>query len=81
MCVHHIHAWFVRKPEKGTGSSGTEVSDCCELPSGFLELSTGPLGEQPVLLTTESSLQPSSGALFAADFGRGSFTAGLELTV
>ena len=39
-------------------SSGTRVTDSYELPCVFLELNLGPLEEQPVLLTTEPSLQP-----------------------
>lgn len=35
------------------------VSDSCELPCAFWELNTGPLGEQWILLTTESSFQPA----------------------
>ena len=36
----------------------TGVTDSCELPYGCWELNSGPLEEQPVLLTTEPSLQP-----------------------
>ena len=36
----------------------TAVTDTCELPCGCWELSPGPLDQQPVLLTTEPSLQP-----------------------
>ena len=34
------------------------ISDGCEPPGGCWELNSGPLEEQPVLLTTEPSLQP-----------------------
>jgi len=34
--------------------------DSCEPPCGCWELNPGPLEEQPVFLTTEPSLQPSS---------------------
>jgi hypothetical protein len=44
---------------EGVGSPGTGVTDSCELPSGCWELNLGPLGEQPVLLVTEPSFQPS----------------------
>jgi hypothetical protein len=47
----------------GVGSPGTEVTDSCEPPCGYWELNLGPLEEQPVFLTTESSLQPL-GCLF-----------------
>ncbi|XP_060244204.1 MAP/microtubule affinity-regulating kinase 3 isoform X6 [Meriones unguiculatus] len=36
------------------------TADGCEPPCGFWELNSGPLEEQPVFLTTESSLQPLS---------------------
>jgi hypothetical protein len=39
-------------------SIGDSITDGCELPFGCWELNSGPLKEQPVLLTTESSLQP-----------------------
>jgi hypothetical protein len=38
-------------------SSGTGVTDGCKLPCGCWELNPGPLEEQPVLVTTEPSLQ------------------------
>jgi hypothetical protein len=41
---------------KGVRSSGTGVTDRCELPCGCWELNLGPLEEQPVLLTAEPSL-------------------------
>jgi hypothetical protein len=34
------------------------ITDDCELPCGCWELNSGPLVEQPVLLTTEPSVQP-----------------------
>jgi len=39
-------------------SPGTGVTDSCELTCGCWELKPGPLEEQPVLLTSEPSLQP-----------------------
>jgi hypothetical protein len=36
---------------------GTQISYSCQLPHGCWELNPGPLEEQPVLLTTEPSLQ------------------------
>ena len=35
------------------------ITDACEPPCGCWELNSGPLGEQPVLLTSEPSLQPN----------------------
>jgi len=34
------------------------VTDSCELPYGSWELNSGPLEEQPLLLTAEPSLHP-----------------------
>jgi len=36
------------------------ITDGCEPPCGCWELNSGPLEEQSMLLTTESSLQPTS---------------------
>jgi hypothetical protein len=36
------------------------ITDGCEPPCGCWEVNSGPLEEQPVLLTTEPSLQPRS---------------------
>ena len=41
---------------KGVRYAGTGVIDSCELPCGCWELNPGPLEEQSLLLTTESSL-------------------------
>jgi hypothetical protein len=38
------------------------ITNGCELPCGCWELNSGPLEEQPVLLTTEPSLQPPGSA-------------------
>ena len=35
------------------------ITDGCELPCGYWELNSEPLGEQSVLLTAEPSLRPS----------------------
>jgi len=34
------------------------IGDGCEPPCGYWELNSGPVEEQPVLLTGKSSLQP-----------------------
>ena len=39
----------------------TGITDSCELTGGYWELNPGPLELQPVLLTTEPSLQPHLG--------------------
>jgi hypothetical protein len=52
-CMNVPNAWS----EEHTGSPGTGVVDNCELPCGCWELNPGVLQEQPVFLTTESSLQ------------------------
>jgi hypothetical protein len=44
-------------PTEAIGSSGTGVTDSCELPCGCWDSISGPLEEQQVLLTSEPSLQ------------------------
>lgn len=46
------------KSRRGCGSPGTRVIDSCESPRGCWESNLCPMEEQPMLLTTESSLQP-----------------------
>jgi hypothetical protein len=43
---------------ENVGSPGTGVRDSCDLPCKCWELNLGPLEEQTVLLTTESSPAP-----------------------
>jgi hypothetical protein len=40
---------YQQMPEEGARSSGTVVTDCCELPCEYKELNLSPLEEQPVL--------------------------------
>jgi hypothetical protein len=55
----HTFCFQVRTPkEESTRFHGTTVVDGCEPPCGCWELNSGPLGEQPVLLTTEPPLTP-----------------------
>lgn len=42
---------------EAVGFPGTGVADSCELPSGCRGWNPGPLEKQPVILTTELSLQ------------------------
>ena len=51
ICMY-ILAW---RPEVGIRSPGTKVTDGCKLQCGKLNL--GPLWDQPLLLTSEPSLQ------------------------
>lgn len=44
--------------EESMGFPGSGVTDRYELTFGFWEQNTGPLEEQPVYLTTETSLAP-----------------------
>ena len=57
----HVCAPYVccacRGQKESAGSLGTGVTDGCEPPCACWELTLGSLEEQPVLLTTESSLQ------------------------
>ena len=54
--------WLHICPCEGVGSTGTGVTDSCELLCGCWELNPAPLKEQPVLLTAEPSLQPPKGS-------------------
>ena len=45
---------------EGVRSPGTVVTNSCELPCWCWELNSGPLGRQPVFLTTEPLLQPQN---------------------
>jgi hypothetical protein len=56
--LYDVPAMPSESQREGTGSSGT-ISDSCEAPRGCWKLNSGPLQEQPVLLTTKLSLQPS----------------------
>lgn len=58
MTVHHIFAWFLRRPEEGIGSPETQVREGCQLPCEGWESTLGLLEAQPVLLSTQPSLQP-----------------------
>jgi len=57
MCIGYFMCLEVCLWE-GVGSSGTGVTDDCELSCGCWELNLRPLVEQPMLLTAEPSLQP-----------------------
>lgn len=54
--MYHIHVWCLQRPEEGKGSLAIGVTNSCELPRGCQESNPGPLQEQPVLLTSKSSL-------------------------
>ena len=60
--------WVVQRAEEGIRCPRTEVADGCELPCWCQELNPSPLQEQPVLLTTEPSLQPLGDFLKAYEF-------------
>ena len=56
MSVHHMHSWFLQKPEEDVGSPGTRVTDGC-----------GPLcGCQ--CPETQSHLSSPPGADFSLEF-------------
>jgi len=60
--VYPVSAGCLWRPRKGTGSSGTGITDGCERQCGCWELNLGPLEEdlRVILVTTDSSLQPLS---------------------
>ena len=53
----HVSALFVCMPARQKRASEPSI-DGSEPPCGCWELNSGPLEEQPVLLTAEPSLQP-----------------------
>lgn len=55
----------VPEDRKGVRWSGTEGTDSCKAMCGSWELNPGPLLKQPVLLTTNPSLQPSNPVLIS----------------
>lgn len=58
MSVHHIHAWWLPRPQKSLPQSGTGVTSGCEPPRGCREVQLSPLEEHSAPLTLMSSLQP-----------------------
>jgi hypothetical protein len=64
MSVYHVHGWCLQKPEEGIKRFGTGGIGGCEPPHGDWELSSGPLEEQSVLLTTGAALKFSFICLF-----------------
>lgn len=58
-----VHAWCPWRPEDGVRYPGTGVTDSCNRPWRCWGLNLVPLKEQPVILTTESSLQPQTSCL------------------
>lgn len=59
MSVHYMHAWCPRRREEAIGSSGTGVTQVWAA-KWVLGINPGPLQEQHMLLTSESSLHPPS---------------------
>jgi hypothetical protein len=60
MLVHYC------SPQTHQKRASDPIADSCEPPCGCWELNSGPLEEQPVLVTIEPSLQPQ--ALFSKAF-------------
>lgn len=56
--VHQCHAWCLSWSEEGT--TFPELQLQIELPCWCWKSILGPLGEQPVYLTTEQTLQPTT---------------------
>ena len=52
-CMYVCTVW-VQRSEEEVGSSGTGVTDGCELPCGCWEPNSGPLEEQAVPLSAEA---------------------------
>lgn len=49
-----VCAWYLQRQEQGLGSTGTGLKDAYKPPYGCWESNSGPLKEQPELLTTAS---------------------------
>jgi hypothetical protein len=58
-----MKAQYQHRPEEGIRSSGTGVTDSCELLSGCWELNHGPLEEQASVLN-RWAVSPASWKLF-----------------
>lgn len=53
-----VYMWCLWQPEEDIRPPGTGVAEGLEQPRGCWESSLGPLGQEPVALTTEQPLQP-----------------------
>lgn len=58
VCMRTTCVQWSRKPEEGSDLIGTGVTDSCQPPCRSWESNPGPLEEQSVLLTAETSFQP-----------------------
>ena len=56
VCLY-VHAWYLWKPEEDIESSGTGVTDSCEVPCAVMGTKLHPLEAQQVFLTAAASLQ------------------------
>ena len=56
--VYNVHVCHPQRLEEGVRSVSISIIDGCELPCGCWDLNPGLLEEQPVLLTSEPTLQP-----------------------
>jgi len=66
VCVHKcVCAWCSSKSEEGIGSLGNGGTDAYEASCRCWESNPDPLEEQPVLLSSEPSLNPCSFLLLA----------------
>lgn len=67
MCVHTPHVLNAHRGQKRVGFPGTGTIDSCKLQYGCWKSNPGLLELQPVLATTENSLQPLSKCLIPAE--------------
>lgn len=68
MCVHAPHVFSAHRGQKRVGFPGTGTIDGCKLQYGCWKSNPGLLELQPVLATTEYSLQPLSNVLSLQSF-------------
>lgn len=68
VCLSITCMLYLWRPEEGKRYLGIGVTDCCEWLYGCWEPNPGPLGDQPELLITESSLYPCKWEVFVFVF-------------
>lgn len=44
MSVHHMHAWYMQRPQEGIGSPGTGLSDGFDFSCRYWQLNPVPIG-------------------------------------
>lgn len=58
--MYHMFVWYLQIPKESIKSAGTRITDSCEPSCMCREWNLGPLEEQLMRLTAESSFQTVS---------------------